>query len=1048
MSSENTPTVWDTAKKFLRPLASLQLTVVLFAMAMVLVFFGTLAQMDNGIWTVVDQYFWSMIVWIPLDLIAKFCGVFFFDLPKDYHLPGSFPFPAGKLLGFAMLVNLLAAHTVRFKITWNRAGIFTIHAGLILLFIGEAITRTAQVEQRMTIDQWGVVNFAEDTKEYELAFEFQAADGSQMVTVVPQSRLVEGQRFRHSDVPVDVELVEYMPNSMPKDPENPTNPATTGVGLKMFAERKRPVSGTDTDQKVDMPSAYIRVYKKDTEELLGTHLVSVWQSSLKMPSDAIAANGKTYRMSLRNTRYYKPYSLQLLKFEFTRYTGTEKAKGFRSDIRLLDPERNVDRNHSISMNDPLRYAGEAFFQSSFDSATEATTILQVVRNPGWFIPYVSCVMVGVGMLVHFGMYLIAFLRKKRVLVPNAHVVAAPQPRGGIDRWLRIGVFAFVVLYLLSLTGRMFPKTEPFDLKTFSRIPVLDGGRWKPLDSFARVSYRMLAAREEVTYVDEWKAANPQWMTPKHPAIEWFLQLSASGDRGRAADAMCFKIDNDQLLALLKLTPRSGLLYSHNEFAAHEFAFEQAYEAVREKQKLKQPLDQYEGKVRQVGERVALYRRLVALDGPQVLEAPGQPGQWLSLYQYRKPIMDQVLLSFMARRGLDRKQLMQLPDAQKDELIEQMQTEVERATNENPTYQFWNTAFQFYRDNKPEEFNKLVRDYVANHPEVEPGMKAKIKLESWYNAFAPFYQCLMLYIIAAVLCIASWFGRTETLRRSAFDVLLLTICIHFVALIVRMYLQDRWLVFVTNLYSSAIFIGFGCVVLGLILERIYPIGIGNLCAAVLGTATTIVSHQIAGGNDTMEMLVAVLDTNFWLATHVTCVTFGYTATFVAGKLGIMYVVRGIFTRSITPEMNKSFNSMIYGVVAFATLLSFVGTVLGGIWADQSWGRFWGWDPKENGAVLIVIWNALILHARWAGLVKTRGMALLAIAGNMVTVWSWFGTNQLGIGLHAYGFDNTLALVCSGLWISHAMLIGLGMLPTEHWLSFMPKEDATHAEKKRK
>src|SRR5262249_33680239 len=146
---------------------------------------------------------------------------------------------------------------------------------------------------------------------------------------------------------------------------------------------------------------------------------------------------------------------------------------------------------------------------------------------------------------------------------------------------------------------------------------------------------------------------------------------------------------------------------------------------------------------------------------------------------------------------------------------------------------------------------------------------------------------------------------------------------------------------------------------------------------------------------------------WLATHVTCITLGYVATFVAGFLGILFVLLGVFTSKLDKEMFKSLSQMIYGVVCFATLLSFTGTVLGGIWADQSWGRFWGWDPKENGALLIVLWNALTLHARWGGLVKQRGVALLAIVGNMVTGWSFFGTNQLGVGLHAYGFSNTLA-----------------------------------------
>jgi hypothetical protein len=137
-----------------------------------------------------------------------------------------------------------------------------------------------------------------------------------------------------------------------------------------------------------------------------------------------------------------------------------------------------------------------------------------------------------------------------------------------------------------------------------------------------------------------------------------------------------------------------------------------------------------------------------------------------------------------------------------------------------------------------------------------------------------------------------------------------------------------------------------------------------------------------------------------------------------------------------QVGKQVAGMMYGTLCFATLLSFTGTVLGGIWADQSWGRFWGWDPKENGAVLIVIWNALILHARWCGLVKARGMAILAVVGNMWTAWSWFGTNQLGIGLHAYGFDDRLATGCALFWLSQALIAGLGMVPTRFWASFAP------------
>ena len=156
---------------------------------------------------------------------------------------------------------------------------------------------------------------------------------------------------------------------------------------------------------------------------------------------------------------------------------------------------------------------------------------------------------------------------------------------------------------------------------------------------------------------------------------------------------------------------------------------------------------------------------------------------------------------------------------------------------------------------------------------------------------------------------------------------------------------------------------------------------------------------------MEMMRAVLDTNFWLATHVVVVTLGYASTFVAGVLAVIYIIKGVFTPSLTADMSKAIARMIYGIICFAALFSFVGTVLGGIWADQSWGRFWGWDPKENGAVIIVLWNALILHARlgpaWS---SERGLANLAIVGNIVTSWSWFGVNMLGIGLHSYGFTS--------------------------------------------
>src|SRR5258708_12351191 len=180
-----------------------------------------------------------------------------------------------------------------------------------------------------------------------------------------------------------------------------------------------------------------------------------------------------------------------------------------------------------------------------------------------------------------------------------------------------------------------------------------------------------------------------------------------------------------------------------------------------------------------------------------------------------------------------------------------------------------------------------------------------------------------------------------------------------------------------------------------------------------------------------MLRAVLDTNVWLATHVFMVPLGYSSVALAGFVGIIYILHGLFTTSLNETTASSLGRMIYGVTCFATLFSFVGTILGGIWADQSWGRFWGWDPKENGALLIVLWNAIILHARWGGFIRERGLAVMSVFGNIVVSLSWFGVNMLGVGLHSYGFmDQPFDTLITFIAI-HLLLIALGMLPLKHW-----------------
>jgi ABC-type transport system involved in cytochrome c biogenesis permease subunit len=1193
------------ARKTAKALASLQLTVILFAFSILLVFFGTIAQMDNGIWTVVDKYFWSWVVMVPMDLFHKFFGVFLAEQVSKDTAPwsGSFPLPAGKLLGGAMLINLLAAHALRFRLTWKRAGIILLHSGLILLFVGEFITREYAVEQRMSIDEGKSLNYTEDIRKYELAIIDHSDAATDSVSAIPSSLLHTGSRLTSQELPVDVEVIQYMANSKVKDAEPGKNPATAGLAVKprtAFVAVEQPVvSGVDTNQ-MDIPAAYVRLYRKGTNESLGTFLVSLLYTMQSL-SNEFELDGKRFELTLRFKRTYQDYSIHLVKFHFDRYPGTQKPKNYSSDVIVYDKTGEEVRRQTIRMNEPMRYAGETFYQQGFDRSETATT-LQVVKNPGWIIPYVSCVMVGLGLIVHFLIGLVGFLTRK--VRPNPTRITEPSiaasetesiQAGWLERnfeWLVPAVLtAVAVLYLGSVYGRMKPKDQ-YNLDAYSKLPVLEGGRVKPLDSVARVYLR------KISHQSVFKDAQGV----EQPAIRWYLDTLGAkiGDKDEPAWSYpIVRIENDQVLETLKLAPRDGLRYSINELYPHIDEIQMKSEAARMKRAAKKSLDAFETKMIDLEEKMALVLHVAQGKGHDTEEKtfeivpPQKDGaSWESLGNYRtaaenaafqqfvaaarnrvrakftdedarrilgkagagatpeelrevKQVLLEVPISELRQGGPKRftevlRALMnEIPKSEQDELQGQMEADIQARMNADPAIAHWQKMIEARHSKKPDQFNALLDDYRTKYLNHIPDSDLRrTSVEINYNRFSPFLRCIGLYVMAFVLGVlgfafkaAEWPRLGEALRRSALFVLMVTFLVHLAGLIVRMDLMNYTLVFVTNLYSSAVFIGCGCVALGIILEMVFPIGIANIVGSVLGVATTIVAHNIAT-EDTLEMMQAVLDTNFWLATHVTTVTLGYTATFVAGFLGAAYVflmfctvirdsfrtpgqpavdrliaygaaaagiaviplsvgwvlfdalgkfevlplglsellrygliaVGGVyfiillgarataegvdshgqpvsvpvprFAQPITgmaldPHIAKILGQMIYGVLCFATMLSFIGTVLGGIWADQSWGRFWGWDPKENGAVLIVLWNALILHARWCGLVKTRGMAVLAVVGNMITAWSWFGTNQLGIGLHAYGFDTRLADGCFNFWLSMGMIVALGLIPQQYW-----------------
>lgn len=617
----------------------------------------------------------------------------------------------------------------------------------------------------------------------------------------------------------------------------------------------------------------------------------------------------------------------------------------------------------------------------------------------------------------------------------------------MKKWLPIIVTALMAIWFVG--SLRTPKQEKFDYVAFGKLPLLYEGRFQPMDSLARNSLLQIRERQSVYLQDEKRSM---------PAIEWLTELMI--DPKKADSRKVFRVDHPDLIALLQLPQKDetkgedGKNYSWNQIlpdqkAMDTFTNEQGRVAKIEASKR----NPYERAVSKLHERLVLYMRLKStMQPPNAQDWSAEVAEYKSLIdpgieavraqqagrQYDEAVFNKFVDYAQLFDAMSRFEPPLLvpphhPEVDNDNWMRVGDALLEAARGEklHPSIEYYAAMSSAYRKGDYSAFNKSVGEYSASlKPEFSKQL-SKANAEYFFNNMQAFYKAMIIYVLAFLLACFSWFNLSESLRRSAVGLIFLGFVIHTTGLIFRMWLEGRPPV--TNLYSSAIFIGWGAVILGMVLERFYKDGIGSVVASMIGFITLVIAHNLSLGGDTMAMMQAVLDTNFWLATHVVIVTLGYASTYVAGFLALIYLLRGVFTTGLTGQLSKALTRMVYGIVCFATLFSFVGTVLGGIWADQSWGRFWGWDPKENGALIIVLWNALILHARWGGMVKERGLMNMAIFGNIVTAWSWFGTNMLGIGLHSYGFMDSAFKWLMVFMTSQVALIGLGLLPLKFWAS---------------
>ena len=613
--------------------------------------------------------------------------------------------------------------------------------------------------------------------------------------------------------------------------------------------------------------------------------------------------------------------------------------------------------------------------------------------------------------------------------------------------------AFIVLAIVAciIAGLLPHKPAPGepDLTGFGKLPVLAGGRIQPLDTTAANSLLIIHGRQSIRLETGKQLDSVHWLAD-------VLFNAPVADQYPA-----FVIDNPEVLGLFGWQQdNTKKFFSYNDLTPFlERIEEQGNQAEDPKIKSNERTP-YQAAIAKLRNSVALYQRLKnsiqpepavdfatevrdfansVAEGRQAvrLKTGGQPFDQKALDSYNK---SQDRYNTLAEQAYIRP----LPPETGAMNPEWTATGIsllrlESTAQLNPILAGYADIASAWRAGDAARFESGVAGLTTRIAQAQPKDCSKASFERLFNRLEPFYNCAILYLIVFLLACASWMLLPGCFQRSAVWLLAVSFAFHTFGLIARMYIQGRPPV--TNLYSSAIFIGWGTVIICFVLERIGRNGIGSACAGLIGFVTLVIAHNLAANGDTLEMLVAVLDTNIWLATHVVVVTLGYCAMFLAGLLAIFYVLLGMLTPNLNKDLARNLSGMVYGVTCFATLFSFVGTVLGGIWADQSWGRFWGWDPKENGALLIVLWCAITLHARWGGFIRQRGLACMAIIGNVITAFSWFGVNMLGVGLHSYGFMEKAFPWLVGFCISQVVLVAAAQLPLTSWKSFAHTHEPT-------
>ncbi|MEM8733691.1 MAG: cytochrome c biogenesis protein ResB, partial [Planctomycetota bacterium] len=801
---------------------------------------------------------------------------------------------------------LLAGLLLLFK---QRGGNMLIHIGVGLLMVGQFVFGDRQIEQRVALAEGATTNLAIIEDELELALIDTSGSEDDVIYAIPESmiRKYAGKEdvIDEEALPCNVVVKRFMENSRLEDATEEDNLADAGIGLTKKAVELKPVGGAVMDS-INFASVYVELISKESGKSLGTYLLNqenndrgqLFSGMLPDIREEATIDGRSFELAIRYRQERKPYDVTLKDVQRINYSGTETPRDYSSVIVITDRATGESQEDKTWMNNPTRYRGETFYQSRYNKIPMGqgefieTTGLQVVENAGWVIPYVCCMMVFWGMAAHFGGTFVRFAGKYERKNPIG-VSSLTQNLGG-RLAIAIGALAFVAVISVYYAMPKRYAAGAVDWNAVNTLPVQHEGRIKPFDTVARNILQRIG-EPIFGFTPTIKDAEGDKREPS----DWLLSVMAG--EAWVRDVPVFRVYAKEAKTFMDLEPeRKSHRYSYNELEENIEKLREVIAPLRGKDP-----DSFSFRDQKL---VALHSKINLFDliSLSYMQPPLPSPEGVETEEQREMFFAQIMRTFEMMQNLESggppSMVPPMGEATEKNLIDAKW----QAYGPARFKQVLGTlmAVEGQQDNEAvdsfasivqavnEEDEKAINAAVRKHSRLLAGMPLasvsldRAKTESWLNKFKPTEQGVILYLMAILLGFTSFLVRVDWLRRATFWLLVGVFVIHTIAIISRIYVSGR--APVINLYSSAVFIGWACVMVGLVMEVLYPKGVANLCCGLIGVATISVARFL-DTSDTMPVLQAVLDTQFWLSTHVVTVTAGYAVTFLAGFLGVCALV---------------------------------------------------------------------------------------------------------------------------------------------------------------